>query len=152
MLDLMKMEQTNTTTKVSRKIKRRLQGSSDIAPSTSSSAVDVVKISMSVDSSGRVKKVVRRTPRTEASSVPGSSNGQGIFQCCVNLILNNRFNEPYHVKLINWSLSFMSIPIIKGNVVTPAISTISSTVTTTTTSSSESNMELSSTATSSEGY
>lgn len=100
MLDLMKMEQTNTVTKVSRKIKRRLQGSSDMTPSASSSAVDVVKISMSVDSSGRVKKVVRRTPRTEASSVPGSSNGQSIFQCCVNVILNNRFNEPYHVKLI----------------------------------------------------
>ena len=79
MLDLMKMEQTNTVTKVSRKIKRRLQGSSDSTPSTSGSAVDVVKISMSVDSSGRVKKVVRRTPRTEASSVPGSSNGQSIF-------------------------------------------------------------------------
>ena len=79
MLDLMMMEQTNTTTKVSRKIRRRLQGSSDIVSSTSSSAVDVVKISMSVDPSGRVKKVVRRTPRTEALSVPGSSNGQGIF-------------------------------------------------------------------------
>ena len=80
--DLTKLEQINDSTKVSRMIRRAPR---DTFLSSEESSKDIVKISSSTDSNGRVHKKVKRTTK---NGDPGASEtgGMTLLYCVVQMM------------------------------------------------------------------